>query len=202
MPKAQSLLPIRSSVVLCLLLSLTACVPLSQHPVKPHDATTMDSRLYGVWYWADDDEYGYVHIGTDWETGLLRLVMLDHRADGRLSRDEYQGHSSISAEHRYLNLQEVTDDGVDEDYLIIKYVIDGQGLGIAMMDSEVLREDIEKRRLAGMVERNSERITASGLALQAYLAAKDKTLFPKTAYLSRLPWPAPTVPVETPVVKD
>ena len=192
----------RAITVISLLLSLLACVPVSQHPVTPHDPTAMDSRLYGVWYWAEKDEYGYVHIGTDWKTGLLRLVMLDHRADGRLSRSEYQGHSSMLAKCRYLNLQEVRDDGVDEDYLIVKYVIDGQGLGVAMMEDKILREDIQQGHLAGTVDKSTERITASGQALQAYLGAKDKALFPEMAFLTRLPQPASMIPVAAPADKQ
>lgn len=187
----------RIVAVCCLFLSLLACVPVSQHPVTPPDGTAMDTRLYGVWYWADEGEYGYVHIGIDRESGLLRLEMIDHRDDGRMSLSEYQGHSSLAGGHRYLNLQERKDAGPETDYLIAKYVIDDQGLGIALMGDGVLRKDIEEGVLAGTIAKSQERITADSKALQAYLQQKDAVLFPEMSYLKPLPRPVVAGSVET-----
>lgn len=194
---AQGLLLMRFSAVFCLLVSLLGCIPVSQHPVTPHDATLMDTRLYGVWYWAEDNEYGHVHIGIDSDSGLLRLEMIDHRDDGRMSLSEYQGHSSQAGAHHYLNLREVKDCDVNADYLIVKYVIDAQGLGIALMEDDILRKDIEQGSLAGTNDKSSARITADSKTLQRYLQQKDSALFPRTAYLKRLPRPEPTVAVQT-----
>lgn len=186
----------RLITTIAMLLLVMACVPVSRQPVTPHDAGGLDSRLFGAWYWAADDEYGYVHIGTHWKTGLLRVVMIDHRADGRLERNEYQGHSSQVDGHGYLNLQKIHSGGADADYLIVRYVIDDQGLGIALMEEEQLRKDIEQGALAGTIDGASERITADSRALMAYLLQKDAQLYPSSVYLKPLPRPAPTLAPE------
>ena len=53
-----------------LILLLLGCVPGSDNPLTDPDKEKIDLSLLGTWYWKDENESGYIHIGLDEKTKL------------------------------------------------------------------------------------------------------------------------------------
>lgn len=177
-------------LLLALPVMAAACVPDSRYPLTSFDSGTIDTDLYGSWYWNDDQESGYLHFGREPVSGKLLLLMVEINHDGELGITEMQGHSSRLGDKRYLNLKFTPpQDGIDG-YLLIKYEITPKGLGIAFMDPGVVEKDIAAGEVAGRAEQRGQftaiRLTDSPQGLQQYFRDNDEALFADLKLLSRL----------------
>lgn len=184
-----------------LLVVLTACVPYSNLPLTPPDKDAIDPSVLGTWFWNEAQEAGYIHIGLDERSGLLRVMMLSFDGEMELDVSEFSGHTSTVSGNRYLNLRWVRPAEEDSGYLFIKYDAKGDKLGIALMDSDAVETAIERGSLQGEVKKanwtSTVRITAAETDLQQFVLRHDKELFPEMKYLPRLH--LPPMPSETAV---
>jgi len=170
------------------------CVPYSDNPLSDPDKEKIDPSIIGTWVWKDDKETGFIHIGLDEKTKLLRFIMLDIDSDGELETSEYAGHTSSLKGNKYLNLKCV--DAAQEDipgYIFVKYVLPPDSLGIASMDGDPAEKAIMDGTLKGKVKKgkwsSSVHITDGQKKLQEFFLKKDKELFPDMQYLARLKLP-------------
>ncbi|GMR08817.1 MAG: hypothetical protein BMS9Abin26_1824 [Gammaproteobacteria bacterium] len=184
----------RYLLIILLTVFLVACVPSSDNPLTDPDKEQIDASILGTWYWTDNNETGYIHIGLDEKSRLLRVIMLDSDKDGELEVSEFSGHTSSLQGNYYLNLKWVrpAQDGITG-YMFVKYIVKPDSLGIAIMNSEVAEKAIKEKALKGIVKKakwfSSVRITAGQKRLQEFILRKDKELFPEMKFMSRLTLP-------------
>jgi len=170
------------------------CVPYSDNPLTAPTKEQIDASVLGTWFWKDENESGYVHIGLDEESKLLRLIMLDFDRDGDLEASEFSGHTSSLEGNTYLNLKWVRPKQ-DEitGYMFVKYIASSDSLGLALMDSKVAEKAIKNGLLKGQVKKgnwsSSIHIEEGQKELQEFFAWKDKELFPEMKHLPRLELP-------------
>lgn len=168
---------------------VSACVPYSKNPLTNYDSDQMDASIIGTWFWKDDVDTGYIHIGIDEKSKLLKIVMLDIDKKGGLEFTEYSGHSSILNGNKYLNLKSMrTTKAVSENsrgYLFVKYIVNSESFGIALVNSKEVRKAIKNSTLKGELK-NGIWITEEQLLLQEFFLEKDKILFPDMQFLKKL----------------
>ena len=177
-----------------LIIVLSGCVPYSDSPLTVPGKEQIDSSIFGTWFWKDENESGYIHIGLDEESKLLRLLMLEFERDGEIEVSEFSGHTSSLEGNTYLNLKWVrpAQDKITG-YMFIKYVVSPGSLGIALMDSKVAETAIKKGSLKGKVKKDggssSVRITEGQKKLRKFILREDKELFPEIKYVKKLDLP-------------
>jgi len=170
------------------------CIPYSEHPLTDPDKEQTDASIIGTWFWVNENELGYIHIGRDKESKWLRLIMVDVGRDGELETSEFFGHTSSLEGNTYLNLKWVRPAEAEmAGYTFVKYVVNQESLGIAMMGGEEVEEAIKSGLLEGELEKgdwfSSVRITEGQKKLQQFILQNDKKLFPEMKYLTRLKLP-------------
>ncbi len=172
---------------------LAGCVPYSDNPITDANVDTMDTSLYGTWFWKKENESGFIHFGYIYKSKLLHVMMLDIKNTGELDVSEYVGHTSLLKGNRYLNLKQLRPADESPGYLIIKYVIDKGRLGISIIDNDVVRKAIKDGSLKGELTKtgwsSSVHITAGQKKLRKFVLKQDKVLFKETVYLRRLDLP-------------
>ena len=170
------------------------CIPYSDNPLTAPGAEKIDLSILGTWFWTNDKESGYIHIGLDRKSRLLRLLMLELERDGELEVSEFSGHTSSLGGNRYLNLKWLHPAQDDPSgYMFVKYGVNPDSLGIALMDCDVVETAIEKGSLRGKVEKHGEslsvRITEGQEKLRKFILRNDKKLFPEMKYVKKLVLP-------------
>lgn len=70
----------------------SGCVPSADQPLTDPGITAIDEALLGTWFWNEDAENGFVHIGTNSEGNRLRRLMVTRYRDGELDVAEFVGH--------------------------------------------------------------------------------------------------------------
>ena len=135
------------------------CVPDSANPLTDPNKEQIDPSILGTWFWKDKNGSGYIHIGLDEESKLLRLIMLEFDRDGQLKSSEFSGHTSSLEGNKYFNLKWVRP-AQDEitGYIFVKYIVISDSLGIAFMDSEAAKKVIKSGALKGKVESKRVRL--------------------------------------------
>ncbi|GMQ97389.1 MAG: hypothetical protein BMS9Abin15_1106 [Gammaproteobacteria bacterium] len=177
-----------------LILLLLGCVPGSDNPLTDPDKEKIDLSLLGTWYWKDENESGYIHIGLDEKTKLLRIIMSEFNKDGNLKSSELYGHTSSLQGNNYLNLRWVRQEQAENaGYLFIKYTVGPDSLGIALMNNGMVKEAIKAGSLKGKINEgrwsSSAYITEDQSKLRKFVLRNDKELFPEMKYLPRLKLP-------------
>lgn len=167
------------------------CVPHSDKPLT--DPDTIDPSIIGTWFWKDDNESGYLHIGLDKQLKLLRVIMLDFDSRDELEDSEYTGHTSSLGGNSYINLKWVRPDQ-DEitGYMLIKYTVSEDSLGIAFMDKDIAEKAVMDGSLKGSVKDEMfapVHITEGQKQLQQFILQNDKELFTDMKYLQKLNLP-------------
>ncbi|UCG79213.1 MAG: hypothetical protein JSV21_05160 [Nitrospirota bacterium] len=147
--------------------------------------------ILGTWYWNDENETGFVHIGLNEDTGLLRIIMVDIDSDNELDESEYSGHTSSLKDNSYLNIKAVRPKDDNTGYMIIKYSAKKAELGIALMESKVIEVAVNEGKLRGSSEQccSSVQINEVQEKLQEFVLKYDKELFPDMKYLKKLALP-------------
>ncbi len=181
----------RYLLITLLIIFVAGCVPSSDKPLTDPGKEQIDASILGTWYWTDENETGYIHIGLDEKSRLLRVMMLDFNKDGELEVSEFAGHTSSLQGNHYLNLKWLrpAQEGITG-YMFVKYTVRPDSLGIAIMNSEVAEKAIKEKVLKGIVEKakwfSSVRITAGQKKLQEFILRKDKELFPEMKFMLKL----------------
>lgn len=172
---------------------MLSCVPYSDNPLTDPNEQTMDSTIYGTWFWKDENESGYIHIGLDEKSKFLRVIMLDFDSNGELGSSEFYGHTSSLGENRYLNLKWVLPADEMGGYTFVKYVVREETLGISLMDIHATEKAIKYGFLQGEVNKTnwsmSVHINEDQKRLQQFILQNDKELFKNMKYLPKLKLP-------------
>ena len=183
----------RHLLTILLLVLATACVPYSTHPLTPPDKVGLDQSIFGTWFWNEERESGYIHIGRDEKSGLLRVMMLSFDSGMELDVSEFSGHTSSLNGNQYLNLQWVDPPDEGSGYMFVKYTATADKLGISFMDSDPITAAIEQGVLQGEIKRQrwatSVQVTAAPTELKQFVQNNEKELFPEMKYLPRLNLP-------------
>ena len=176
------------------LVFVLSCIPDSENPITDPNPEKIDLSILGTWFWKDENESGYIHIGLDGKTKLLKLVMIDTKSDGELDISEYSGHTSSLGGNSYLNLKWLRPEEFKTNgYFFVKYTISQSSLGIALIDSGFVVKAIEGRSLKGKLGKDkfftSIYITEGQKKIQQFILNNDKALFPEIKYLPKLKLP-------------
>lgn len=188
-------------LILALVLPL-GCVPYSDTPLSAPYAEPVDPAIIGTWYWVEDEETGYLHVGIDEHSKLLRVAMVDLDRAGNLDISEFTGHTSAVDGNHYLNLKWVRPEpDAIPGYMVMKYQVHGDTLGIGLMDRDPVEQAIADGALKGEIIKgdwiSSLHITEGEAKLRAFVAHNDKALFPEIKDVARLrPPPVPEKPKE------
>ena len=184
----------RKFLTTVLIIILQGCVPHSDTPLTDPDENLIDTSILGTWFWQEENETGYLHIGLDEESKLLRVIMLDIDGHKKLDESEYSGHTSELHGNRYLNLKWVrpVQDEITG-YMLIKYTTTADSLGIAFMDKKVVETAVIEGSLKGIVKKDEKfaavRITDGQKELQDFILQKDNELFTGMKYMQKLNLP-------------
>ena len=188
----------RCLLLILLAISLVGCVPYSDNPITEPNQQTMDSSIYGTWFWKEDNESGFIHMGLDQKTKLLRVIMVEFDKDGGLKLSEFAGHTSSLADNKYLNLKWVIPADEEPGYLFVKYEVSAGTFGISLMDNAAVEQAIKDGSLKGEVKEDdwfsSVHITEESKKLQEFVVKNDKELFKEKTYLRRLDLPKQPLP--------
>lgn len=188
----------RYFLMIMLLIFVGGCIPDFDNPLTDPNKEKLDSALYGTWFWQEKNESGYIHVGWDKESKLLRAVMVEVGADGSVDVSEYSGHTSSLGNNQYLNLKWVRPENELKGYMVIKYRIEGESLAISLVDSKVIEKAIQEGSLKGTVSADkmapSVRITEKQKKLQEFFLKNDKELFHEKTHLYKLKLPEKSFP--------
>jgi len=173
---------------------ILSCIPYSENPISEPDPEKIDISILGTWFWKDEKESGYIHIGLDEKSKLLKLVMIDTKIGGELDISEFFGHTSSMEGKNYLNLKWIRPtESKMNGYIFVKYIVGQESLGIALMNSEVVVRAIEGGSLKGKVGKDkfftSIYITEEQKKLQQFILRNDEALFPEINHLPKLKLP-------------
>jgi hypothetical protein len=181
---------VRYFLVAIIVASLLGCVPNSDSPLTDRGEQNIDTSILGTWFWKDENESGYIHIGLDEDLNLLRFVMAVFDKDGELDTSQFSGHTSSLDEKRYLNLCPANDPG---GYMFVKYSVNHETLSISLMDTDPVKQAITNGSLNGEVIKeqwsSSIHITEEQNKLQQFILHNDKALFPETKCFQKLKAP-------------
>jgi hypothetical protein len=182
--------------------SLVGCVPYSDNPITEPNQQTMDSSIYGSWFWKEDNESGFIHIGLDPKTKLLRVAMVEFDKDGGVKLSEFAGHTSSLADNKYLNLKWVIPVDEEPGYLFVKYEVSDGRFGISLMNNDAVEKAIIDGSLKGEVKGDNwftpVHIAEESKKLQEFVVKNDKELFREKTYLRRLDLPKHTPQADAP----
>lgn len=180
---------IRSLSAALILLWISGCIPYSDNPLTAPGVQEMDSSIYGTWFWKDDDDHGYVHIGMDNESKLLRIVMLEFDDSRQLDLAEFSAHTSSLGNNRYLNLKLRSDDN-NSGFTFIKYAVSADSLDVSLVDADLIEKAIRDSLVKGTLSKDAmfsaTHITDTSKNLQPFFLKYDKDIFKKKIRLYKL----------------
>ena len=157
----------------------------------------MDTALYGTWFWRDGNETGYVHIGLNKESELVRVIMIELDGDEKLEVSEFTGHTASVGHNKYLNLEWVCPSRKTTGYMFVKYQVEGDSLGVSLSANDVFVRAVRNGVLQGAVEKGkmvtTVHITEEQSKLQRFIRENDRELFREMNYLHRLYVPTMSV---------
>ena len=184
----------RTLSILLTVILLSGCVPYADTPLTDSGVQPIDAEVLGTWYWNDKGDSGFLHIGLDEAAKSLKLILVEWGKNNELVTSEFSGHTSNLKGMRYINLKPIRPEGEATGFLLIRYVIKKNALGISLMNTQAVTKDIESGTLKGEVIRenltSAVHITASQEMLRRYILEHDSSLYTDTKFLSRLSLPS------------
>lgn len=185
----------RYLAILFMVIFLGGCVPYSDNPLTDPNCEKIDATIVGTWFWNEEGESGFVHIGLNKESKLLQVIMIEHDKDGTIDVSEFNGHTSSLGNNKYLNLKWVRPADEPKGYLLIKYSTEGESLAISLLNAKVIENAIKEGSLKGTVGKEkyaySLSITEEQKKLQQFVLKHDKELFQEKSNLNQLNLPQP-----------
>ncbi|HJX30411.1 MAG TPA: hypothetical protein VJ624_00960 [Thermodesulfobacteriota bacterium] len=185
----------RYVTILFMVIFLGGCVPYSDNPLTDPNCEKIDAAILGTWFWNEESDSGFVHIGLNKESKLLQVIMIEHDKDGTIDVSEFNGHTSSLGNNKYLNLKWVRPADEPKGYLLIKYSTEGESLTISILNAQVIENAIKEGSLKGTVGKEkyaySLSITEEQKKLQQFVLKHDKELFQEKSNLNRLNLPQP-----------
>ena len=185
----------RYLAIVVMVIFLGGCVPYSDNPLTDPNCEKIDTAIVGTWFWNEENDSGFVHIGLNKKSKLLQVIMIEHDKDGTIDVSEFNGHTSTLGINKYLNLKWVRPSDEPKGYLLIKYSTDGESLAISLLNAKVIENAIKEGSLKGTVGKGkyaySLSITEEQKKLQQFVLKHDKELFQEKSNLNRLNLPQP-----------
>ena len=185
----------RYLAIVVMVIFLGGCVPYSDNPLTDPNCEKIDTAIVGTWFWNEENDSGFVHIGLNKKSKLLQVIMIEHDKDGTIDVSEFSGHTSALGNNKYLNLKWVRPSDEPKGYLLIKYSTDGESLAISLLNAKVIENAIKEGSLKGTVGKGkyaySLSITEEQKKLQQFVLKHDKELFQEKSNLNRLNLPQP-----------
>jgi hypothetical protein len=185
----------RYLAILFMVIFLGGCVPYSDNPLTDPNCEKIDAAILGTWFWNEESDSGFVHIGLNKESKLLQVIMIEHDKDGTIDVSEFNGHTSSLGNNKYLNLKWVRPADEPKGYLLIKYSKEGESLAISLLNAKVIENAIKEGSLNGTVGKGkyaySLSITEEQKKLQQFVLKHDQELFQEKSNLNRLNFPQP-----------
>ena len=185
----------RYLAILFMVIFLGGCVPYSDNPLTDPNSEKIDAAILGTWFWNEESDSGFVHMGLNKESKLLQVIMIEHDKDGTIDVSEFNGHTSSLGNNKYLNLKWVRPADEPKGYLLIKYSTEGESLAISLLNAKMIESAIKEGSLKGTVGKEkyaySLSITEEQKKLQQFVLKHDKELFQEKNNLNRLKLPQP-----------
>ena len=176
------------------ILLVMGCVFDSENPLTDPNKEQIDTSLLGTWFWVDKKENGFIHVGLDEKSHLLRLLMVDFDKNQEVEVSEFLGHTSSLEGKNYLNLKWVYP--MQEDvsgYIFVKYAVNSDSLGIALIDSDAAEKAVKSGAIKGTLKKDKwsypVHVTEGQKKLRDFVIRNDKELFPEMKYLHKLELP-------------
>jgi hypothetical protein len=166
-------------------LTLTSCIPESEHPLSRLEDAAQDESLIGLWVQEEPNEVHYVHIGAEVEKavrresdapepGLMRLWFVTHRKENGKARIEtpfaMRFFVSKLGDDHYVNGVLPLEDWRPQEgpsaptkFLFMKYKLDGDRLSVWFMDFQATAAVIEAGGLGGTVTREGKELKSAEL---------------------------------------
>ena len=166
-------------------LTLTSCIPESEHPLSRLEDAGQDVGLDGLWMHEEPNQVQYVHIGAEFdkplgpgvetpEPGLMRLWFVTHRKENGKPRIEtpfaMRFFVSKLGDDQYVNgVLPLEDWRLQEGppaptkFLFMKYKLDGDRLSVWFMDFQATAAVIEAGGLGGTVTREGKELKSAEL---------------------------------------
>jgi len=180
----------RYLAIVVMVIFLGGCVPYSDNPLADPNSEKIDTAILGTWFWNEENDSGFIHIGLNKESKLLRMIMIEHDKDGTIDVSEFNGHTSSLGNNKYLNLKWVRPSDEPKGYLLIKYSTEGESLAISLLNAKVVENAIKGGSLKGTVGKGKDAcslsITEEQKKLQQFVLKHDKELFQEKSNLNRL----------------
>ena len=173
------------------ILLATSCIPYSDNPLTDQTKETLDTSILGTWYWNEESDEGFVHIGKDAGDKTLLITMVEVKKDGNVETSEFRGFTSRLSSHRFLNLKWARPSESETGYFFMKYVVTADFLECSFPDQGVIADAVKSGALKGKVLSPGElaptiRIYASQDELRKFFLKNDAALFKDSSKLKRL----------------
>ncbi len=177
-----------------LLFLSTGCVSHFSQPMTNPGEQQLDAGILGTWYWHKQGESGYIHIGRDITTELLKIAMVELNANDEIKISQWSGHTSMFEDTRYLNLQWVyPEDKRHKGYLIFKYECLKDSFGFYFMKDSVIEDAVKEGVLRGeLIKKGSSSsawVTQDQKKLVHYIRQHHRELYTDFSLLPKLKLP-------------
>ncbi len=182
------------TLILATVLFLSGCNLFSDHPLSDPAKEPVDAALIGTWIWNEDNDSGFVHIGTDAERKSLLITMVEFKNDGRIETTEFKGHTTRLSSQTFLNLKWTKPREMAKGYFFVTYAVKGDELEFSFLDTAVFEKAVRSGTLKGDIL-SPDRLTtkvvlhASQEELRRYVLQNLKSLTAKPSKLKRLTLP-------------
>ena len=190
----------RSVLLFAVWAVLSSCV-VSQRPFLEPTEATPDQRLWGLWKAnKKNGETIILRFEKSDKKNAMKLVMIERKKDGEPKVEGTQD-LFVYPEYGLINLNARDPNQKKENkepkYVLVKYsVIDADTVAVwAVLDKEVIANDIENGKLKGSVDKNRKSklyssistvfITEPTRTLAKYSIANRNRIFKKNKYLFR-----------------
>lgn len=180
------------TVLLGVTLLIFGCT-FSKEPISNWGAEEIDSNLIGTWILDDNDdsEFEFIHVGYT-HSDLLTFMLIGFEENGSLKQIELEGFNSTVDNSKYLNLRflSVAETGIIDDYpnyIIVKYQLQEDTIGLAILSETSIKRAITEGVLQGVRGGMlSETVIESPQEeLQEFLRTHDKEIFEDYIYLRK-----------------
>lgn len=178
-------------LILIVIVLLSGCNLYSDNPLSDPTQETNDSPIIGTWFWNDESDSGFVHIGKDVDRKALIITMVEFKNDGRIETSEFKGHTSKLSSHRFLNLKWTRPQELDKGYFFIEYKVTDDILECSLLDAKIFEKAITTGSLDGEVLSPNGimptiLIHAGQNELRQYIIQNEKVLIKDSIKLKRI----------------
>ena len=175
---------------ICLATLLSGCIPYSDNPLTAPDTQGLDSAILGTWFFNEEGETVFLHIGIDEKAKGLRVIMVEFAKDGEVKASELIGHTSRLEKYTYMNLRWDQPADPEAGYLFVKYQVAGGRIGLGLLRSEAVEKAIREVLIKGIIDETqkskSAQLTDSSEQLREFVEKHDAALFEELKWMTRL----------------